>query len=94
MQQAINDRWAYSGELFLESAADEAALAGGYGADLTALEPLWRQRVETVFSEAGMKIPAGKWMQQGGKTGTHSEHLGYILAEMQYMQRAYPGMEW
>ena len=94
MQQAINDRWAFSGELFLPSEADGAALAAGYGTDLSALEPLWRQRVEAVFSEAGMNIPAGKWMQQGGKTGVHSEHLGYILAEMQYIQRAYPGMEW
>ena len=61
---------------------------------MTALKPLWDSRVASVFSEAGIALPTGTWMQSGGKTGTHSEHLGYILAEMQYMQRAYPGMEW
>jgi ring-1,2-phenylacetyl-CoA epoxidase subunit PaaC len=94
MQQAINDRWAFTGELFIPSAADGAALSGGYGPDLADLQALWEGRVASVFSEAGMKTPPGKWMQQGGKTGIHSEHLGYILAEMQYMQRAYPGMSW
>jgi len=94
MQQAINDRWAYTGELFIASPADQAAQAGGYGPDPAALKPLWDARVAQIFSEAGMTIPAGKWMQQGGKEGVHTEHLGYILAEMQYMQRTYPGMEW
>ena len=94
MQQAINDRWNFTGELFIPSAADEAALEEGYGVDLALIKPLWDARVAAIFGEAGMKMPAGTWMQQGGKNGTHSEHLGYILAEMQYMQRAYPGMEW
>ena len=94
MQEAVNNRWAYTGELFNPSAADHAALQAGYGADLAAIKPLWDERVAAVFSEAGLDVPAGKWMQQGGKNGTHSEHLGYILAEMQYLQRTYPGMEW
>ncbi len=94
MQEAINNRWAFTGELFQSSEADRAAVAGGYGPDLAGLKPLWDSRVASVLSEAGMQLPAGTWMQQGGKTGTHTEHLGYILAEMQYMQRAYPGMEW
>jgi ring-1,2-phenylacetyl-CoA epoxidase subunit PaaC len=94
MQGAINDRWAFTGELFIPSAADKAALEDGYGPDLADLQALWEGRVASVFSEAGMKTPPGKWMQQGGKDGIHSEHLGYILAEMQYMQRVYPGMSW
>lgn len=94
MQQAINNRWAYTGELITLSEADRAASAGGYGVDLMAIKALWEERVSAVLDEAGMRIPDAKWMQEGGKNGTHSEHLGYILAEMQYMQRAYPGMAW
>lgn len=94
MQQAVNDRWAYTGELFVASEADAAALAGGYGVDLAAIKPDWDAHVARIFDEANLKTPHVGWMQRGGKQGTHSEHLGYILAEMQYMQRTYPGMEW
>lgn len=94
MQQAINERWAYTGEFFIPSAADKAALEGGYGVDLEAIKQQWEARVDAVLEEATLKKPAGGWMQRGGKEGTHSEHLGYILAEMQYLQRTYPGMEW
>lgn len=94
MQQAINDRWAFTGELFVASEADTAALESGYGVDLAAIRPEWDAHVARVFGEAGIKAPHVGWMQRGGKQGTHSEHLGYILAEMQYMQRTYPGMEW
>lgn len=95
MQQAIDDRWAYSGELFIPSEADLAMQAEGTGTDITALKHAWSEQVASVLSEATLDIPpADAWMQTGGKTGQHSEHLGYILAELQYMQRAYPGMEW
>lgn len=94
MQGAINNRWAYTGELFNPSEADVFALEAGFGVDLSALKPLWEAHVAEVFEQAGIRTTDVKWMQQGGKQGTHSEHLGYILAEMQYMQRAYPGMAW
>ncbi len=94
MQQAVNDRWAYTGKLFVASEADEAALAGGYGVDLAAVKVDWDAHVARIFEEANIKTPHVGWMQRGGKQGTHSEHLGYMLAEMQYMQRTYPGMEW
>jgi ring-1,2-phenylacetyl-CoA epoxidase subunit PaaC len=95
MQEAINERWAYTGELFLASEADKAMLDEGTGADLPALKSKWMSQVAEVLTEATLDIPpADAWMQSGGKEGRHSEHLGYILAEMQYMQRAYPGMEW
>lgn len=94
MQQAVNDRWSYTGELFQPSAADKDAAEKGYGLDPETLKADWMQRVEQVFAEANISIPKSTWMQHGGKDGVHSEHLGYILAEMQYMQRAYPGMEW
>jgi len=94
MQQAVNDRWAFTGELFLPSETDIIALQQSYGVDLAAINPLWEAKVSQVFQMAGIKIPDNQWMQEGGKKGMHSEHLGYILAEMQYLQRAYPGMEW
>jgi ring-1,2-phenylacetyl-CoA epoxidase subunit PaaC len=95
MQTAINERWDYSGELFIASEADTAMLTAGEAPDLSELRGKWIAQVSQVLSEATLEMPsADSWMQQGGKEGNHSEHLGYILAEMQYMQRAYPGMEW
>jgi len=95
MQEAIDERWAFTGELLTPSEADKAMLEAGIGADLEALKSTWMANIEDILSQATLTMPAkDTWMQEGGKEGTHSEHLGYILAEMQYMQRAYPGMEW
>ena len=94
MQAAVNELWAYTGELFIMNDTDKAMLQEGIGVDLEAIKPLWMQRITSVFEEATINVPASGWMQQGGKEGKHSEHLGYILAELQFMQRAYPGMEW
>jgi ring-1,2-phenylacetyl-CoA epoxidase subunit PaaC len=94
MQRAINDRWAYTGELTTPSPADTAMQNAGIGIDLAAIKQQWHYHVRSIIEEATLTVPEEAWMQQGGKTGTHTEHLGYILAEMQYMQRAYPGMEW
>jgi len=94
MQTAISERWAYTGELFQASAADLSASQAGFGADLNTIKLAWEDQVNQVFAQAKLSIPSNNWMQKGGKDGMHTEHLGYILAEMQYMQRAYPGMEW
>ena len=92
-QEAVNLLWSFTGEFFIPSAADKAT-ASITGIDLAVLHQQWQHRIETILTEATLAIPANNWMQQGGKEGTHSEHLGYLLAEMQYMQRAYPGMDW
>ena len=94
MQEAINERWAYTGELLTMSAVDIAMQQQGNGVDLEAIRHLWQARVNTVIAEAGLTLPTTKWMQEGGKDRRHTEHLGYILAELQFMQRAYPNMEW
>lgn len=94
MQDAINDRWMFSGELFAMSEADKAMLDARVGVDLKTIADQWKERVEAVLTEATLKMPADSWMQEGGKQGNHTEHLGYVLAEMQFMQRAYPNMEW
>jgi ring-1,2-phenylacetyl-CoA epoxidase subunit PaaC len=94
MQHAVNELWAYTGEMFVMNDTDKTELTSGAGVDLQRLKPMWEERIRTVLEEATLSVPAGTWMQHGGKDGTHSEHLGYLLAELQFMQRAYPGMEW
>lgn len=94
LQEAINERWAFTGELFMMNETDKKMLQEGIGADLSLLKTLWQERIITIVNEATVSIPTNNWMQQGGKEGVHSEHLGYLLAELQFMQRAYPNMEW
>jgi ring-1,2-phenylacetyl-CoA epoxidase subunit PaaC len=94
MQQAVNDLWPFTGELTTPSPADQWAAEAGVGADLLKIKTLWEQKVSAVLEEATLQLPAGTWMQKGGKTGRHSEHLGFMLAEMQHLQRTYPGNVW
>lgn len=89
IKAAIADRWQYSGEFFIASEADKAI-----GIDLADIKASWKERVASIFAEANLEVPADGWMHQGGKEGKHSEHLGYILAELQFVQRAYPNMQW
>lgn len=94
LQEAINERWMFTGELFIPSDADKAMLQDGAGVDIAALKEKWQKHVIEIANEATVSLPTNNWMQEGGKQGRHTEHLGYLLAEMQHMQRAYPGMEW
>ncbi|HNG89671.1 MAG TPA: phenylacetate-CoA oxygenase subunit PaaC [Saprospiraceae bacterium] len=94
MQAALVALWPYTGELAMPSAADQAAFEAGIGPNVAALQPLWMAKVEDILAEATLQKPSAEWMQRGGKQGLHTEHLGYILAEMQFLQRAYPGNEW
>ncbi|MBV9156556.1 MAG: phenylacetate-CoA oxygenase subunit PaaC [Acidobacteriaceae bacterium] len=94
IQSALDDLWVYTGELFEMDTLDEEMLERGIGADFAALRRPWLQHVEKTFSEATVNVPRGEWMQRGGKRGLHTEKLGYLLAEMQFLQRAYPGAQW
>jgi len=94
MQAAIDDLWMYTGEMFAMDEVDEAMVAAGVGVDLAALKPGWDRRVDEVLEEATLTRPDDAWMHTGGKAGRHTEHLGYLLAEMQFLQRAYPGATW
>lgn len=94
MQTALNDLWMYSGELIQPDDLDREMAAAGIGADLEKIAPLYRERIADIFRQATLEIPDNDWMQSGGKTGRHTEHLGFILAELQFVQRAYPGAEW
>jgi len=94
IQKAINDYWMFTGELTTANETDRSMNESGVGVDLNAIAHNWKERVTAVFREATLTMPAETWMQEGGKKGVHTEYLGYILAEMQFMQRAYPNMEW
>jgi ring-1,2-phenylacetyl-CoA epoxidase subunit PaaC len=94
-QAAADALWMYSGEMFLYDATDEAMVEQGVAPAVSDLRAAFLQHVAEIFAEATLAMPpADAWMQRGGKQGRHSEHLGYILAEMQFLQRAYPGAEW
>lgn len=94
MQDAVNGLWEFTGELFIPSAVEKEAAANHLAPDLEKLKPFWLSKVEEVMAEATLKIPVNTYQQKGGKTGVHSEHMGYILADMQFLQRAYPGANW
>lgn len=89
MLKAIDELWRYTGELFIAADYETAA-----GFDVTLLKDDWMKKVTAVFEEATLPVPEKVFMQTGGKTGTHTEHLGYILTELQYLQRTYPNAEW
>ena len=94
MQAAIDDLWMYTGEMFAPDATELALVDAGIAADVRALVAPWRERVDAVLGEATLSAPRDTYMQQGGKRGVHTEHLGHLLAQMQVLQRAHPGARW
>lgn len=93
-QRALDELWRYSRELFADDDVDAAAARDGVGVLPSSLERAWLARVQPVLSEATLAIPAATAFCSRGKFGYHSEHLGYVLAEMQFLQRAYSGAKW
>jgi ring-1,2-phenylacetyl-CoA epoxidase subunit PaaC len=94
IQTAINDLWIYTDELFHQTDADKAMVTEGIGVDVSLLKAAYYQKVSAVLEEATLQTPQIEYFQKGGKLGIHSEHMGYILTELQYMQRTYPNMTW
>ena len=94
IQHAVEELWPYTGELFMPADYEMECAKAGTGVDIAGLKLQWLKNVEEIFSEATLSIPAASFSHTGGKTGRHTEHLGYILTELQYMQRTYPGVEW
>ena len=94
MQEAINGLWTYTDELFYQTDADKEMVFEGIGVDVTKLKNNYYSHINNILLEATLEIPESKWFQTGGKEGIHSEHLGYLLSDLQYMQRTYPNMEW
>ena len=94
IQEAVNDLWKFTNELFHQTLDDQLAVDVGVGIDLMALKENYLATVKQVLEEATLTIPDLKWFRKGGKEGIHSEHMGYLLSDLQYMQRTYPNMDW
>ncbi|MCH8546448.1 MAG: phenylacetate-CoA oxygenase subunit PaaC [Cryomorphaceae bacterium] len=94
VQQSVNDLWTYTGEMLTPDDLDRDMQAKGVGPNLDDIKSKWLRKVEEILDLATLKKPEGTFIQTGGKVGEHGEYLGFILAELQFMQRAYPGMSW
>jgi len=94
MIKAIDELWKYADELFSATSYELQVASDGTGIDVSKLKEQWMTKVKEIFSEATLPIPGKTFVQGGGKEGRHTEHLAYILTELQYMQRTYPGCDW
>ncbi|WP_042492407.1 1,2-phenylacetyl-CoA epoxidase subunit PaaC [Aequorivita sublithincola] len=94
MQEAINDLWRFTDELFYMTDAEKEMSKEGIGIEVSSFKEKYYKEVSEVLKESALTVPENKYFTKGGKEGVHSEHMGYILAELQYMQRTYPNMEW
>ncbi|MDP4826577.1 MAG: phenylacetate-CoA oxygenase subunit PaaC, partial [Flavobacteriales bacterium] len=94
IQESFNRLWEFSGEMFKADAIDHAVASTGAGTDPSSLYASWKKNVAEVLMEATLEMPADGWMQKGGKQGVHSEHIGFLLAEMQHIPRTYPDAQW
>ncbi|MBK9763638.1 MAG: phenylacetate-CoA oxygenase subunit PaaC [Flavobacteriales bacterium] len=93
-QNALNALWTYTGELFVQDEVDQALIKAGVAPDMAKIKAEFDRTMDRVLAEATLERPADAYMATGGRQGVHSEHMGLLLAEMQYLQRAYPGAEW
>ena len=93
-QQGINQLWRFTQELFQLSAAEMQLVDTGLIPNLEILKDQWLETVQSELSRMQLSLPETGAYRSGAKQGLHTEHLGYILAEMQYMQRSYPNMAW
>ena len=94
MQEAVNYLYPYLNELTEESAIEKEMKENGIGADLNKIRTAYFENINALLKEATLKTPENIFSHSGGKNGVHSEHMGYILSNLQYMQRAYPNMTW
>ena len=94
MQKGLEEVWGYHKELFIETAGERELIASGVAVDRQALYSAWSEQIDAVLAEATLQRPEDGWKVVGGRDGIHTEHLGHMLSEMQYLQRSYPGVEW
>ena len=94
IQKALDTLWAYCGEMATPDALDIWAHETGFGVDFKDIKTAWDTTINAVLQEANLKKPESTYFHKGGKTGQHTEHLGFLLAEMQFLQRAYPNSTW
>lgn len=95
IQSAFDDIWMYTGELFNTDPVDQKAIEFGFGVDLSTLRDEWKSIVDKTLTEATLKAPSDEqYMAEGGRRGFHTEYLGHLLAQMQFLRRSYPDAEW
>lgn len=94
LQNAVNDLWMFTAEMFDMDAVDELLIKEGIAPDLNKIKTLWEKQVSDVLTQATIEIPITTFKQKGSREGKHTEHLGFLLAEMQYVHRAYPDAKW
>jgi ring-1,2-phenylacetyl-CoA epoxidase subunit PaaC len=93
-QTAVDELWPFTGELFEVDATERELIKGGVAVDPASLCSAWSKTIGDGLRAATLRAPASSWMQTGGRRGRHSEHLGHLLSELQYLQRTYPGARW
>lgn len=94
VQEALNSLYKYADEMFFMDDVDQEMIEKGIGVDLESLRPAFNERIKHVIEASTLEMPTYEWKLKGGRAGRHTEHLGHILTELQYMQRAYPNLEW
>ncbi|MET0463334.1 MAG: 1,2-phenylacetyl-CoA epoxidase subunit PaaC [Chitinophagaceae bacterium] len=94
INEALQELWPYTGEMFIPVSFEKELADLGTVPDPASLKTSWMEKTAEIFTAANLTLPGNVFMHTGGKEGTHSEHIGFILAEMQFLQRAYPGAEW
>jgi ring-1,2-phenylacetyl-CoA epoxidase subunit PaaC len=97
MCNAINNLWPHTNELFIPTNYENEAIENGIGVQLNSLQPIWLQQINNTFTQATLPTTYTHntgWQGLSGKNGIHTEHMGYILTELQYLQRTYPGCNW
>jgi ring-1,2-phenylacetyl-CoA epoxidase subunit PaaC len=93
-QAALDELWIYSGELFETDEIERSLIEGGIAPDCSSLQNGWQKHIKPILREATLTIPSASFMQTGGRSGRHTEHLGHILADLQFLQRAHPEAVW
>lgn len=94
IQASIEALWRFTGEMFAGDSVDDMIRDEFGGPDLDRIREAWHARMSAILSEATLTMPGDEWMDAGGRNGRHSEHFGPLIAEMQYLQRSYPGLNW
>jgi ring-1,2-phenylacetyl-CoA epoxidase subunit PaaC len=94
LQKALNELWRFTDELFEMNDVDATLLKEKIAVDLASLKPLWKKQIDALLEKANLKLPETTFMQRGSRDAKHTEQLGYILAEMQYLPRMHPTAKW
>jgi len=94
LQSAVDELWGFTPEMFAQDALETELAGSGFAVALEPLHEPWLVAVKQTLSRVGIVLPTLDWQVDGGRQGLHTEHLGHLLSELQFVQRAYPGLQW